>query len=484
MATNDLKKRISDLFNPITNPGGGVPSNSPLSAFMSANKSQAPVFQNPAPVSPFQSKSTISPYAQPAPVGTGAGTFGAPMSVGQPAPRTAAAPVAPATPAYQAPGGGSRAPVGGQGATGATGAAQPAVPPQWLNADGSFKTPDQIASEVGGALKGAHGVGDVGTLSLDQFGAQNKTAEQLEAEARGINNTRNDIAVGATDPYKVAADSGIAYTPAELHAIEQAYAGVYDPALNTALAKVEEKRKSDETAVSQKFDLEKMEKQFGYDKALKQTVAGGTAGSGSGGSGSYGTYVPGANPAVDAWAQRIFDGSAKITDIPAAQKGMRDAVVIALQASGNTLSGKPTSTELGKRSAQAAKDLLQKVIDGQGTSAVGGSRFFTGGSLAFPGSDKAEFQIDFQNLKDMLSLDGTKYLKGQGAVSDAERALLASAVTKLNLSQGDGAEGEFAKTLKGIVTQLEGGGDDTSALPPSMQLNGQTLYLQSDGTYE
>lgn len=475
MATKTAPK-ISDLYNALSNPGGGFGSaNDPFTSLAKQ------LFQSVPPASAFPG----APAAAPAganmstpngPVVAQNRSLSSMMSPAAPVvPTRPAAPVASSGPIFKGP---SSAPVGPQGATGAAPANQSPIPPQYLKADGTIKTPAEIAGEVGSTLSAAHSKGDVGTLALDQFGGNGKTAIQLEAEARKLNNTRNDIAVGETDPYKVASDSGIAYTPAELKAIENAYAGIYDPALDTALAKVNAKQTADAADKDFQNSLEKMKTQFGYDKALKQTPAAAAAGSGSGI--SSGVYVPGQNPTVDAWAQRIFDGSAKITDIPASDKGLRNAVTVALQASGNDLAGKPTVTELGRSAAASAKSLLEKLNNREGTSAVGGSRFFTGGPLAFPGSEKANFQIDFQNLKDTLSLDGVKYLKGQGAVSDAERALLASAVTKLNLSQ---SEDEFKTTLEGIVNRLTGGADQ-STLPPTMVLNGQTLMLQSDGTYE
>ncbi len=355
----------------------------------------------------------------------------------------------------------SAAPVGPQGATGAAPSSQnPAIPKSYLNADGTIKTPAQVASEAAGVLKAAHGNGDVGTLSLEQFGGQNKSAVDLQAEARRIGNTRNDIAVGETDPYKVASESGIAYTPAELSAIEKAYAGVYDPALDTALAKVTAKQNSDAAAATEAaknnapYTLGTNEVR--YD-GKGNVIARGPAAASSSGAGAGGTYVPGENPTVDSWAQRISDGNAKITDIPAAQAGLRNAVVVALQAQGTDLTGHPTTTELGKNSLAAAQELLKKLDDRNGTGAVGGTSIFN--AIALPGSKDKNFQIDFQNLKDMLSLDGVRYLKGQGAVSDAERALLASAVTKLNLAQ---SEGDFRTTLTSLINTLANGSNSTN----------------------
>ena len=175
----------------------------------------------------------------------------------------------------------------------------------------------------------------------------------------------------------------------------------------------------------------------------------------SGTGGVAGTYVAGENPVVDAWAERIQNGSAKITDIPAAQAALRNSVTVALQAMGNSLDGKPTTTELGKGALADAKALMAKFNERTGTNAVGGSRFWGQGWLfsKMPGTDQYDFTNDFKSVKDKLSLEGVKYLKGQGSVSDAERALLAQAVTKLNLSQ---SESEFKSSLQTIIDKLEG----------------------------
>lgn len=71
-----------------------------------------------------------------------------------------------------------------------------------------------------------------------------ESASSLRNRARDLTNTRNDIATGTTDPYKVGAESGVAYSPRELAAIEKAYAGVYDPALNDVFERL--KTKEDE----------------------------------------------------------------------------------------------------------------------------------------------------------------------------------------------------------------------------------------------
>ncbi len=314
-------------------------------------------------------------------------------------------------------------------------------------ATGKILSPQEYANMLASRVNG----GSVPNYAGNALTQGPQTTAQLTSTATDLNNQRNDIATGTTDPYKAASQSGIAYSPTELAAIEKAYAGIYDPALKDVFSKLDTKQKQDAADLENKNKLSQMAQQHQYDVQLKQTPTAAEAASAAG----TGPYVPGANATVDAWAQRIYDGNAKITDIPSTDKGLRNAVTVALNSNGNQANGKPTTSALGIQALQTAKSLLEKVNSGTGTSAVGGSRVF-GGALAgaTPGTNASNFSNDFNTLKSQLSLDAVKYLKGQGAVSDAERALLASAVTKLNLSQSDD---EFKTTLQGIINTLEDG---------------------------
>lgn len=108
-------------------------------------------------------------------------------------------------------------------------------------------------------------------------------------------------------------------------------------------------------------------------------------------------------------------------------------------------------SEMKTNALNSAQELLNKFNTGKGTAAVGMSRMF--GTQYIPGSDPKNFEIQFNNLKSLLSLDNVKYLKGQGQVSDAERKLLSEASAKLDLSQ---SEGEFKKALQDIIKALSG----------------------------
>lgn len=130
-----------------------------------------------------------------------------------------------------------------------------------------------------------------------------QTAEELTRKARELNINRNDIATGEKDPYKIASESGLQYSPAELAAIEKAYAGIYDPAIQDVFTKLEIKQKADEKEKTRLDNIEKAElesknrlkemaQQHKYDIELKKTPSGdSTGGFGEGGTGEFGATV-------------------------------------------------------------------------------------------------------------------------------------------------------------------------------------------------
>ena len=110
-------------------------------------------------------------------------------------------------------------------------------------------------------------------------------------------------------------------------------------------------------------------------------------------------------------------------------------------------------SELKNNALTSAKELLSKFATSK--IAVGGSSLIP----VIPGTKTADFVVQFENLKSLLSLDNVKYLKGQGQVSDAERKLLEQASAKLSRKQ---SEQEFEKSLKEIITALSGGSENNT----------------------
>ncbi len=127
----------------------------------------------------------------------------------------------------------------------------PTIHADYLGDNGALLSPAEVVAKQAAKLSGGS-AGDVPQFAGNQFTQGPQTTVQTQATATQLNNSRNDIATGATDPYGAASKSGIAYTADELKAIEKAYGGVYDPAITTALAKLDLKQKQDAAEVTAK----------------------------------------------------------------------------------------------------------------------------------------------------------------------------------------------------------------------------------------
>jgi len=158
-------------------------------------------------------------------------------------------------------------------------AEQPAEQPtrsKYMNpATGKYYTPQEYANSVAMKIPASKGTGDVSQYAGDALANPNQSSGDLRNKAREMNNTRNDIATGTTDPYSVGKDSGIAYSPQELKAIESAYAGVYDPAINDVFERLKEKQTSDKEEQNrkdaiQKRDDDREDKIFATNENIRQ----------------------------------------------------------------------------------------------------------------------------------------------------------------------------------------------------------------------
>lgn len=126
----------------------------------------------------------------------------------------------------------------------------------------------------------------------------------------------------------------------------------------------------------------------------------------------------------------------------------------------------------------SAQALLDKFNAGTGRSAVGGdllNRLGPVGDFLGMGTGRADFIVQLNNLKSLLSLDNVKLLKGQGQVSDAERRLLEQASAKLDRTQ---SEPEFKSALQDVIRALSGSSNDDVQV-----VNGVTYKKAADGLY-
>lgn len=438
MATKALPSTLSGLFNL-------KPTPLPFSTGPTNISSTTPQTAIKAPVTPAPSNATLASLLMgplnPKPVAPAA----APLNSVPVTPGPQGTPVAqPAAPVVAAP------------VVQAPAAKAAAVSPQFLNADGSFKTPQQVASEVGTTLKAAHGTGDVGTLAGQQFaGGNGGTTADAEAQARAINNTKNDIAVGETDPYKVASQSGIQYTPAELDAIESAYAGIYKPALDTALAKVTDKQASDKAASDSAANLAQIKAQ-GDETRKTQANAPYTLGAndvrygadgeplavGGGVGGGASTYVPGQDATADAYVKYVQNGG-KLTDVPDAYQGL-----VAQGITSSAAAYKPSKN--GTQALSNIQALLTQ--DGALDAVTGYSNLNPLTNL--PGASEAPFRNLLNQLAGSLAVESRGQLKGSGAISDFEFGVLQQAASDLGV-QPNGTSNLSADALKAGLQKLQ-----------------------------
>ena len=123
-------------------------------------------------------------------------------------------------------------------------------------------------------------IGDVPQYTADQFRQGEQSGEDLVRTATNLNNAANDIATGTTDPYDITKGGTIVYSPQEKEAIRKAYAGVYDPAITTALYKLDQKQKQD--AAAEEEATWKERQKFSTEENIRQYNATTGAGGGSG----------------------------------------------------------------------------------------------------------------------------------------------------------------------------------------------------------
>lgn len=309
-------------------------------------------------------------------------------------------------------------------------------------ATGRVLTPQEYANSLASKYQAQKSQGAIPQYALDSFAQKDKTSEQMYQTAYGLNNARNDIATGTTDPYGVATRSGISYSPSELRAIESAYAGIYDPALGSALAKLEAKQKEDAAAVESKNKLAEMAQQHAYNVALKQTPSGDTA---TGLTGTAG-YVEGQNPIVDSWVQRISRKEASLSDITGVKnQGLRDMVNMGLntvKARNATSAG--TLNDVNSINAMLANPSLENISGPMGQ--------FTGGLFGQAKTAKTEYA----QIIGALQLAKAGAVKGQGQISDYERKILKEAAAAIDRGMSDEEFRKALVKLRGVLMTSSG----------------------------
>ena len=252
--------------------------------------------------------------------------------------------------------------------------------------------------------------GAVGVAAGDAIVGDQNT-QQIQNTARNMNNARNDIATGETDPYGVGADSGIAYTPAELKAIENAQAGIYDPALQSVFSRLETKQKQD-SQKDEGFTLS--EGQTRYD-AQGNVVAGG-----NNGSEEFDGVV---SQEAKNLASAIQADEYKMSDVKSAYgEDMQRQVLNQIAQnpklnpmSSNALKGASTVVRDAK-DAIARFDASSAFTDGdnpKGQSVIGANQRWINSGIR--GNDEWEIERLIQSVKDNVGIDALLNIKREGS---------------------------------------------------------------------
>lgn len=310
-------------------------------------------------------------------------------------------------------------------------------------------TPQEYADVVAKKVSG----GDVASYAGDTITQPNMSAEDLKKKVTDLNNNRNDIAVGDADPYKVGADSGIQYTPAQLSAIEKAYAGIYDPALKDVFAKLDAKQKKDDEESALKQKLAEMAQQHQYDLELKRTPSGDTTTN----SNDY-IYIPGSDTVVDSYVSRLNNGDLTETDLlkylpGVANTGLRNKITQALNQTRQNSSKSGQNLDLVNN--------INTLLSNPDLASISGPLDqFTGGQLG----NAKDAKTTYNYIKDNLALiKAQTALKGQGQISDFERKILDNASSVVSRGQGD-------DNFKNSLIQVKGALLSSSGIPTPVQV--------------
>jgi len=163
---------------------------------------------------------------------------------------------------------------------------------------------------------------------------------------------------------------------------------------------------------------------------------------GGGGAGISTSYSPGSDPQADAWVKYVQNGG-KITEVP---DEYQNAV-----AQGITTQAKPQS-EISRTVSSVIDELL---ADPTSLNKIAGPIDQFIGGILDPKAILAKNK--YNQLKGLLSLDNIKYLKGTGAISDAEQRLLANAASAIGRNlYGTQLIDELNKLKEGLTVAQDG----------------------------
>jgi hypothetical protein len=177
---------------------------------------------------------------------------------------------------FSQPGGMSKVPTTPAVVTNPVVPEKPVVNPYVNPSTGQPYSAQEIVNNLANKLPiGSPPTGDIPGYATDQMLQGPQTEQQVISTATDLNNARNDIATGTTDPYRIN-QSGIVYSPEQLQAIRSAYAGVYDPVLKEVFGKLETKQKEMEAEAKRAdtvFQTDEDIRRYNATTALHETAA-------------------------------------------------------------------------------------------------------------------------------------------------------------------------------------------------------------------
>lgn len=130
-----------------------------------------------------------------------------------------------------------------------------------------------------------------------------------------------------------------------------------------------------------------------------------------------------------------------------------------------------TSAGLSDLGSQALSLVGELINDPGRAGATGTARIFA----SLPGTPAYDYRAKLERLQSLLSLDSIKYLKGTGAISDKESAILQSASAALKPGMSEGA---FLQELQRIQTDLSAASQGTSQGSTNPQIQQYQNLLQ------
>jgi len=213
-------------------------------------------------------------------------------------------------------------------------------------------------------------------------------------------------------------------SPAKLELIAK-NAGVPLQQIKTTFKALKDAREAAaaEAALKGQFDLSEGQARYDAKGNMIASRAKTYKGGSGGGTGSVSaSAVFSSFPAdIQSAAQSIIDGKSKLNEYPSAKRLQINAAMSKLY-----------TAEGGNELAQGAYDAITELETNRGFRSAIGSNRLLGAGKRIQGSKSAGYLAELDRLKANLKLVNIKYLKGTGAISDAEGKTLEDASTSLS----------------------------------------------------